>query len=64
MSNIYKIINTLGIIAFVLVFIVFLLGITQSSYYLHYYTAILAFVFACLHLGFISYRNYKRKKGR
>ncbi len=64
MLNIYKTINYLGIVAFLLLFIVFLLGITQSSFNLHYYTAILAFIFACFHLGLIIFRNYKRKKVR
>jgi len=64
MLNIYKIINYLGIAAFILLFIVFLLGITQSSFNLHYYTAILAFILACFHLGLIIFRNYKRKKRR
>jgi hypothetical protein len=64
MLNMYKTINYLGIVAFILLFIVFLLGITQSPFYLHYYIAILAFTFACFHLGLILYRNFKRKKRR
>jgi hypothetical protein len=63
MLNIYKTIIYLGIVAFILLSIVFLLGITQSSFNLHYYTAILAFIFTCFHLGLILFRNYKRKKG-
>ena len=63
MLNIYKTIIYLGIVAFILLSIVFLLGITQSSFNLHYYTAILAFIFACFHLVLILFRNYKRKKG-
>ena len=61
--NIYKTIIYLGIVAFILLSIVFLLGITQSSFNLHYYAAVLAFIFACFHLGLIVFRNYKRKKG-
>ena len=61
--NIYKAIIYLGIVAFILLSIVFLLGITQSAFNLHYYAAILAFIFACFHLGLIVFRNYKRKKG-
>ena len=64
MLNTYKIINVLGIIAFALLFLAFLLGITQSSFYFHYYTAMLAFIFASFHLGLIIYRKFKRKKGR
>jgi len=62
MLNLYKTIIYLGIVAFILLFIVFLLGITQSSFNLHFYIAILAFIFACLHLGLIIFRNLKRKK--
>lgn len=62
MLNIYKAINCLGIVAFILLFIVFLLRIIQSSFNLHYYTAILAFIFACFHLGLIIFRNYKKKR--
>jgi len=62
MLNIYKTITYLGIVAFILLFIVFLLGITQSSFNLHYYAAILAFIFACFHLGLIIFRNYKKKR--
>jgi hypothetical protein len=64
MLNLYKTITYLGIVAFILLFMVFLLGITQSSFTLHYYAAILAFIFACLHLGLIIFRNLKRKKRR
>ncbi len=64
MLNMYKAINYLGIVAFILLFIAFLLGITQSSFNLHYYIAILVFIFACSHLGLIIFRNYKRKKKR
>jgi len=64
MLNIYKTIIYSGIAAFILLFIVFLLRITQSSLNLHYYTAILAFILACFHLGLIIFRNYKRKKRR
>ena len=64
MLNIYRMINYLGIIAFILLFFAFILGITQSSFYFHYYSAIVAFIFACFHLGLIVFRNYKRKKRR
>ena len=64
MLNIYRMINYLGIIAFILLFLAFILGITQSSYNFHYYSAIIAFIFACFHIGLIIFRNYKRKKRR
>ena len=63
MLNIYKTIIYLGIVAYILVSIAFLLGITQSFYNLHRYAGIMAFIFACAHLGLILFRNYKRKKG-
>lgn len=62
MLNIYKIIIYLGIIAFILLSIVFLLGITQNSFNLHYYTAILAFIFACFHPELVVFRNLKEKR--
>ena len=62
MLNIYKTIIYLGIIAFILFFITFLLGITHSPFILHYYFAILSLLFVCFHLGLIIYPKFKRKK--
>jgi len=64
MFKTYNVINLLGIITFILLCLTFFLGITQISYNLHIIIGGAAFLFSCLHAGFIVWFKYKRKKKR
>ena len=64
MFKTYNVINFLGIIAFILLCLTFIFGITLISCNLHIIMGGTAFLFSCLYAGFIVWFNYKRKKRR
>ncbi|MFH1767649.1 MAG: hypothetical protein ABH858_00625 [Candidatus Omnitrophota bacterium] len=64
MTKLYKWIVYSGIIAFVLLSLTIILGAFSLSYNLHIAIGTATFVFACLHVGLVIFKNYRVKKRR
>ena len=64
MTNLYRLINYSGILAFSFLVAGLLAVVFGLDIRLHKLAGILVFIFACIHLGLILYKSAKLKKAR
>lgn len=60
--TLYSLIGYSGMLAFIALLITVILGITRINFELHKIAGISTFVLACVHGGFVLYKNIKVKK--